>query len=267
MSITSKDIKLLWSRAAGRCSICRVILTYDSIHGNEVYPVGEQAHIVAESNNGPRGHSILSLEERNSYFNLILLCPSHHREIDINYADYPVEKLHIIKQAHEMWVLEALQNSHSDLNGSKPGLNSIADFVREWLDFEDFFLVFFIEVDTSIRDLEKKDWLSEERTSKVREWHRRRGVLRELLYLAGEDNLILQDVPDWQRLKRQEQYSEEGNYKTPFSFILDFVNPMAMINLHGNTVWAAWHISKEFIEVLSWQYPKIKEILTRARSA
>jgi hypothetical protein len=115
MSITARDIKLLWSRAAGRCSICRVVLTYDSLHGNEVYPVREQAHMVAESDNGPRGCSTLSLEERNSYFNLILLCPTHHREIDVNVADYPVEKLHIIKQAHEMWVLEALQSSHKDL--------------------------------------------------------------------------------------------------------------------------------------------------------
>jgi hypothetical protein len=93
MSITSRDLKLLWSRAAGRCSICRIVLTHDSLNGDESYSVGEQAHIVAESEDGPRGESILSREERGSYFNLILLCPSHHREIDANEADYPVERL------------------------------------------------------------------------------------------------------------------------------------------------------------------------------
>src|SRR5215831_10466281 len=82
MSITAKDLKVLWSRAAGRCSICRIVLTHDSLHRSESYPVGEQAHIVAESENGPRGQSILLPEERDSYFNLILLCPTHHREID-----------------------------------------------------------------------------------------------------------------------------------------------------------------------------------------
>jgi hypothetical protein len=78
MGIFIKDIKLLWSKAAGRCSICRTPLTYNSDHGSNVSHVGEQAHIVAESDNGPRGNSILSLEERNSYPNLILLCPTHH---------------------------------------------------------------------------------------------------------------------------------------------------------------------------------------------
>jgi hypothetical protein len=95
--------------------------------------------------------------------------------------------------------------------------------------------------------------------SKIKEWHQRREVLRELLYLASEENLIMKDVPDWQRLKRQEQYIEEGDYKTPFSFILDFGNPVAMINLHGGAVWSAWHISQEFIENLSWQYPSLNE--------
>jgi hypothetical protein len=135
------------------------------------------------------------------------------------------------------------------------------------LDFEDFFFVFFIEVELAVRNSQKEAWRSEEYMAKVREWHHRRGALRELLYLTGEDHLVLQDVPNWQRLRRQEQYIEEGNYKPPFSFILDFVNPIAIINLHGNAVWTALHISKEFIEILSWKYPKVKEILERERSA
>ena len=88
-----------------------------------------------------------------------------------------------------------------------------------------------------------------------------RGVLRELLYLTGEETLVLQEVLAWERLRRQEQYLEEGNYKTPFSFILDFVNPAAMINLYGSAVWGAFGISREFIEILSWQYPTVKEML------
>jgi hypothetical protein len=138
MNITARDLKLLWSRAAGRCSICRIVLTHDSLHRNASYPVGEQAHIVAESENGPRGQSILLPEERDSYFNLILLCPTHHREIDTNEADYPVEKLHLIKQAHEMWVFESLQNSKNDLKYPQPAPDRLVDFIREWLEFDEF---------------------------------------------------------------------------------------------------------------------------------
>ncbi len=264
MGITLRDIKLLWSRAAGRCSICRILLTQESTHGNDVYPVGEQAHIVAESKNGPRGDSIISPDERNSYYNLILLCPTHHTEIDNNHFDYPVEKLHIIKQAQEMWVLEALQNTDNHFSTQELDFNSLTDFTKEWLVFEDFFLMFFNDIDIALRE---GSWRSEKNLSKIDLWHRYRRILRELLYLCGEDNLILQKVPDWELLKRQEQYIEEGNYKTPFSFILNFVNPISMIHLQGNAVWAAWHITDEYIEILSWHYPKIKEILTRHRSS
>jgi hypothetical protein len=71
-------------------------------------PLGEQAHIVAESDDGPRGKSIINLEERNSYANMILLCPTDHKMIDKNTLDWPVEKLHIVKANHELWVHEAL---------------------------------------------------------------------------------------------------------------------------------------------------------------
>jgi hypothetical protein len=266
MSITARDLKLLWSKAAGRCSICRIILMHDSLHRSASYPVGEQAHIVAESDNGPRGQSILLPEERDSYRNLILLCPTHHREIDTNEADYPVEKLYLIKQAHEMWVFESLQNSKNDLKYPQPAPDRLADFIREWLDFDKFFSLYVLEIDAAIRFSEKRDLFSDEMMRKVKEWHRRRGVLRELLYLTGEETLVLQEVPAWERLRRQEQYLEEGNYKTPFSFILDFVNPVAMINLYGSAVWGAFGITREFIEILSWQYPTIKEMLTRGES-
>lgn len=104
MSISQKDIKLLWGRAASRCSFpnCRVKLTQDKNSVCESLLIGEQAHIVAEEKNGSRGDSVLSISERNSYYNLILLCPTHHTIIDNNPEDYPIDKLHIIKAQHEL---------------------------------------------------------------------------------------------------------------------------------------------------------------------
>jgi hypothetical protein len=113
MSIKQKDIKLLWGRAANRCAICRCELSYEENTGDKTHPLGEQAHIVAEEKAGPRGASILTKEERNSYANLVLLCPTHHTQIDKVCADYPVERLHLIKTNHELWVRESL-SSDSD---------------------------------------------------------------------------------------------------------------------------------------------------------
>ena len=113
MSISQRDIKLLWGRAAGICSFpdCRIKLSQDKNASSESYPFGEQAHIVGESERAPRGKSSLTDEERSSYFNLILLCPTHHTIVDNNPEDYPVEKLHLIKAEHELWVEQTYSGS------------------------------------------------------------------------------------------------------------------------------------------------------------
>ncbi len=114
MGILQKDIKLLWGRSANRCTICRVKLSQDTKSTNSSFPIGVQAHIVAESLEGPRGKSILSMEDRNSYHNLILLCPTHHTIVDTDVEGYPVEKLYIIKSRHEDWVENTLENENQD---------------------------------------------------------------------------------------------------------------------------------------------------------
>ena len=45
--------------------------------------VGEIAHMVAESQDGPRGVSPLTIAQRNSYPNLLLLCLEDHKLVDI----------------------------------------------------------------------------------------------------------------------------------------------------------------------------------------
>jgi len=44
--------------------------------------IGEMAHIVADSRQGPRGDEPLDESERNKHTNLILVCPDHHTIID-----------------------------------------------------------------------------------------------------------------------------------------------------------------------------------------
>lgn len=111
MSIKQKDIKILWGRSGNRCAICRTELTQDVKAVTATFTLGEQAHIVGDKDGAARGKSILSPEERDSYHNLILLCPTHHTVIDSNEHDWPIEKLNITKSKHELWVTETLSET------------------------------------------------------------------------------------------------------------------------------------------------------------
>ncbi len=111
MAINQKDIKLLWGRSGNRCSQCKVGLTQDKSSVSASFTLGEQAHIVGEKENAARGRSSLTTDERNSYHNLILLCPNCHTVIDENEIDWSVERLHKIKSEHELWVSETLSET------------------------------------------------------------------------------------------------------------------------------------------------------------
>jgi len=80
MAISEPDIKRLWGKAAGRCSYpacgddCLPFLNLDA-----PTIVGEMAHVIARSTDGPRGGST---SRDDSYSNLILLCPKHHTLVD-----------------------------------------------------------------------------------------------------------------------------------------------------------------------------------------
>jgi hypothetical protein len=89
---------------------CRVRLTADVGPDAPAAILGEMAHIVAESPNGPRGDSPLTSEQRNMAENLILLCNQHHQLIDSKeaLATYTVERLLAMKQQHEEWVTRTL---------------------------------------------------------------------------------------------------------------------------------------------------------------
>ena len=98
-SIADKEMKLLWGRAAGRCSICQSDLTLE-LESGRVTSMGEMAHIIAHSASGPRG-GVVPLGGLNSYGNLILLCPTHHAIVDRSPDQYPIERLISLKAAHE----------------------------------------------------------------------------------------------------------------------------------------------------------------------
>ena len=116
--MTERDIKLLWGRSGNRCAICKAELSQDRKLSSDKYPLGEQAHIIGEKESAARGRSNLTEQERDGYANRILLCPNHHTEIDRDEQFYSVERIHLIKQEHELWVQEKLsewaENTQAD---------------------------------------------------------------------------------------------------------------------------------------------------------
>ncbi|SBT92605.1 hypothetical protein GA0115233_10481, partial [Streptomyces sp. DI166] len=69
----------------------------------------EIAHIRAFEEGGKRFEPTMSVRERNSFDNLILLCNPHHEEVDGPNSDqYPVDVLEDWKHARETDGLDAL---------------------------------------------------------------------------------------------------------------------------------------------------------------
>jgi hypothetical protein len=106
MGISTKTHKMLWGRSGNRCAMptCRRVLYEDETLTDDAALVGEEAHIVARSEDGPRGISPLTTDERDKYDNLVLMCSIHHKIIDDQPKEYPVAKLHQIKTEHLEWV-------------------------------------------------------------------------------------------------------------------------------------------------------------------
>jgi hypothetical protein len=99
-----KTARIVWVKAGGSCSICRERLLEPYASSTNTHSLGQVAHIVSRRPNGPRGNSLLTLEQCNQEPNLILLCQPHHTKVDDDVDTYTVESLHVLKRAHEQWV-------------------------------------------------------------------------------------------------------------------------------------------------------------------
>ncbi len=113
MTITEKSIKLLWSNAAGRCSFarCSKRLTVEQAADVAPHTLGEMAHIKGKGKGSNRYDKNQTVKQRDSYENLILLCPNHHTLIDKpeNENIYSVSVLTRMKIAHENSILKHLE--------------------------------------------------------------------------------------------------------------------------------------------------------------
>ena len=97
MSYKDKDLKRLFARSQNQCAMpkCKApIVVGDTV-------VGEICHIKARRKNGPRYDPVLTLAQRNSYENLLLLCRTCHTLIDADKKTYTAELLGEIKSVQK----------------------------------------------------------------------------------------------------------------------------------------------------------------------
>ncbi|MGI8544410.1 MAG: HNH endonuclease, partial [Aridibacter sp.] len=111
MSIPTKDRNLLYIDSGGICAFpdCPQRLVESETDVDEATILGEAAHIVAESVQGPRGKEVINEEDRNKHTNLILLCRKHHKIIDSQPRTYSVAVLRQMKAEHQKRIQTALQ--------------------------------------------------------------------------------------------------------------------------------------------------------------
>lgn len=110
MTISERDLKVLWGSAAGRCSRpgCDEECIRFLDHSDPTI-IGEMAHIIAKKPQGPRG---VETGGEDTYENLILLCPTHHTEIDkASDGVYSADILYQWKKSHEDQVRNSFQGS------------------------------------------------------------------------------------------------------------------------------------------------------------
>lgn len=106
MSNTTIPLKVkqdLWFAAHGRCEFtgCNKPLYVHGVTMNGCN-ISNYAHIIGDSENGPRGDKALSRKLAQDPSNLILLCPECHRLIDQEGKDkFTVEILRNMKKEHE----------------------------------------------------------------------------------------------------------------------------------------------------------------------
>lgn len=109
-NIPQSESRILFGQSGGICAFphCGRSLVEPGSSMDGPVLVGEIAHIVADSRQGPRGRESLSESDRNKHTNLILLCPEDHKIIDSRPETYSVAVLRQIKIDHESRVRKAV---------------------------------------------------------------------------------------------------------------------------------------------------------------
>jgi hypothetical protein len=126
LTIKMQAMRELMFASGGRCAMTDCGLSLTSPTGGWI---GTVAHIVGAEEDGPRGVSPMTAQERAAVDNLILMCATHGREVDApdtGEANFPVERLRAMKEKHEAKITEAVTAAiEQELSGVQTATGSI----------------------------------------------------------------------------------------------------------------------------------------------
>lgn len=102
-SYDQPTIKKLFALSGNRCAFpdCPNPVIQPGKEGADAIVLGAISHISAASDRGPRANSKLTVKQRNSVENLIILCPTHHAIVDGQHEAYPESVLRQWKYTRE----------------------------------------------------------------------------------------------------------------------------------------------------------------------
>lgn len=140
MAITQQTLKILWGTSGNRCAFtdcgAELIKQLDNWSGLQI--LGDQAHIVGSSNNGPRRiNAELDEDLIDSHENLILLCKDHHKLIDTNEKNYPVSDLLHMKKFHQENIQAILSQDDILKNNAEFGYIELIKLIEESLGLDE----------------------------------------------------------------------------------------------------------------------------------
>ena len=107
-----QDLKVLWG-AQARCAFpgCREKLIVSATDLDPAKPIGKICHIIAHSDDGPRGDPAFPAADRDRPDNLILMCGTHHDRIDVQPNTFTSAEIRQWKVDHEHWVEDTLSDA------------------------------------------------------------------------------------------------------------------------------------------------------------
>ena len=125
-TIPANVMRVVWVRCGGRCFLCNEDLLVGDIGDESVRTleelagraIGDAAHIVGatDSPSSPRGQDDPGIADRESADNLVLACPTHHRQADTPTGRdvFDIETLRDLKRRHEERIAIATATATND---------------------------------------------------------------------------------------------------------------------------------------------------------
>lgn len=120
-TIPQPDMKVLYMLSSARCAKCKKPL-YITKGDSNVSNLSEMAHIYGEKPDAARYVEDMTDEYRQSYANLMAMCPRCHKEIDDDELRYTPEVLQKMKKEHEQEIIQILENSINNVTNEELAL-------------------------------------------------------------------------------------------------------------------------------------------------